>query len=151
MFGRRESWGFNLAICNDNQNMILASTLLHNVHCSLNHRSIRSWSLTQLHICFYEAVILRIRIIKIFYHHQVMSKEKAEHRWLTTRLLIGIDTFSWQIRIVYMLTSFFKPNMVFMKSWKKNANLQVASLEQCFYSRPKLLQNHGTGYDHHEN
>ena len=42
---KKEDFEVNLAIRNDKQYMVLTTTFLYSVDCSLNYRSIRSWPL----------------------------------------------------------------------------------------------------------
>ena len=44
----RDDFEFYLAISYEKQYMVLATTFLHNVNCSLNYRSIRSWPLNTI-------------------------------------------------------------------------------------------------------
>ena len=45
---KKEDFEFYLAISNDKQYMVLTTTFLYNVNCSLNYRGIRSWPLNTI-------------------------------------------------------------------------------------------------------
>ena len=45
---KKEDLKVNLAIRNDKQYMVLTTTFLYNVNCSLNYRSISSWPLNTI-------------------------------------------------------------------------------------------------------
>ena len=45
---KKEDFEVNLAIRNDKQYMVLTTTFLYSVDCSLNYRSIRSWPLNTI-------------------------------------------------------------------------------------------------------
>ena len=55
----KESFRRDLAICNDNQNMILSTTFLHNIYGSLNYWGVRSWPFNKVKYIYEDSTGLR--------------------------------------------------------------------------------------------
>ena len=68
---KKEDFEVNLAIRNDKQYMVLTTTFLYSVDCSLNYRSIRSWPLKHKN--------KSVNLNKYYRQDFLMSNQKRVH------------------------------------------------------------------------
>ena len=117
---RKEDFEFYLAISNDKQYMVLTTTFLYNVNCSLNYRSIRSWPLNTIkHI------------------NEAVNLNKYYRQDLLVANLKRVHGFG------YSLTGSKINEIISFQINEQKINPQVLRFKQSFCSRTKLLQDHG--------